>query len=365
MTLFLESKNKCSEGPLPWFVAHETTQLVQAITSLKITGMTRIYFLLFLTVATLTTSFGQVNKGKFEIKGKLSGFTDSTIIYLNGIDSTLILQNQFHFIGSLKENVKQVLLRVATSSDYKFFWLENSSITFNAKKGKFREAIIIGSNTQNEQTKLDATIKTTGKEKEQSILFIRNNPSSIISANILSVYASTWGKDTSTILYRSLSKKNKATSYGKDVLEFITLNKNIKIGDKYIDFSEPNIEGKSISLSDFNGKVILLEFWGSWCGPCREGNPELVRIYNEFKDKGFDILGVAADDKKEIWIEAVLKDSLTWQNVSDLKGDKNKGALIYGVSYYPTNFLIDRKGNIIARDLGGKDLRNKLIKILN
>ncbi len=131
--------------------------------------MTRIYFLLFLTVATLTNSFGQIKKGKFEIKGQLSGFTDSAVIYLNGIDTTLILQNQFHFIGSLKENVKHVLLRVANSSDYKFFWLENSSITFNAEKGKFREAIIIGSKTQNEETKLDATIKTTGKEKEQSI----------------------------------------------------------------------------------------------------------------------------------------------------------------------------------------------------
>ncbi len=165
-------------------------------------------------------------------------------------------------------------------------------------------------------------------------------------------------------MYRNLSKKNKATSYGKDVFEFITLNKNIKIGDKYIDFSEPNIEGKSVSLSDYNGKVTLLEFWGSWCGPCREGNPELVRIYNEFKDKGFDILGVAADDKKEEWIETVKKDSLTWQNVSDLKGDKNKAVLIYGVYYYPANFLINKDGVIIARDLRGKDLSDKLIEIL-
>ena len=148
-------------------------------------------------------------------------------------------------------------------------------------------------------------------------------------------------------------------------MEFITLNKNIKIGDKYIDFSESNIAGKNVSLSNFNGKVTLLEFWGSWCGPCREGNPELVRIYNEFKDKGFDILGVAADDNKAIWIEAVRKDSLPWQNVSDLKGDKNKAALIYGVSYYPTNFLMDKNGVIIARDLRDDALRNKRLQLLN
>lgn len=335
--------------------------------------MNRILSLLLLTVAILTSSFSQIQKGKFEITGKLSGFADSTLIYLDDlttsspihIDSTIVINNQFHFIGSNKEEVVRVILRTNNFSDYKYFWLENSAITFKAEKGKFREAVIIGSNTQNVQNQLDAAIKTNGKEKEQSIAFIRNHPNSIISANILSIYASTWGKDTSTLLYRNLSKKNKTTSYGKNILEFITLNKNIKVGDKYVDFSEPNIEGKSVSLSDFYGKVVLLEFWGSWCGPCREGNPELVKIYNEFKSTGFDILGVAADDKKDTWTEAVRKDSLTWQNVSDLKGDKNKAALIYGISYYPANFLIDRNGIIIAKDLRGDALRNKLREMLN
>ena len=334
--------------------------------------MNKILSLLLLTVAILTTSFAQIQKGKFEITGKLSGFADSTLIYLDDlttsspihIDSTLVINNQFHFIGSNKEEVVRVILRTYNFSDYKYFWLENSAITFTAEKGKFREAVIIGSNTQNMQNQLDAAIKIKGKEKEQSIAFIRNNPNSIISSNILSVYASTWGKDTSTILYRNLSKKIKTTSYGKNIFEFITLNKNIKIGDKYIDFTEPNIEGKNVSLSDFNGKITLLDFWGSWCGPCREGNPELVKIYNEFKNRGFDILGVASDDKKEAWTEAVRKDNLTWQNVSDLKGDKNKAALIYGVSYYPANFLIDRSGVIIAKDLRGDALRNKLNEIL-
>jgi peroxiredoxin len=323
--------------------------------------MNKIVFFLVLTVVISITSFSQ--KQKFEITGKLSGFADSTLIYLDN-DSTLIINNQFHINGSLKENVKYVLLRTNNFSDYKFFWLENSAITFKAEKGKFRDAIITGSKTQNEQNKLDAAIKTTGNEKEQNISFIRNHPNSIISANILSVYASTWGKDTSAILYHKLSAQNKRTSYGKNILEFITLNKNVKIGDNYIDFTEQNIEGKSVSLSDFHGKVVLLEFWGSWCRPCREGNSELVKIYNEFKNNGFDILGVASDDTKEAWTAAVQKDSLTWHNVSDLKGDRNKAALIYGVSYYPTNYLIDRNGIIIAKDLRGDALRNKLIEIL-
>ena len=142
------------------------------------------------------------------------------------------------------------------------------------------------------------------------------------------------------------------------------MNKNLKVGDKYVDFTESNIKGKNVSLSDFKGKTVLLEFWGSWCAPCRAGNPELRRIYNEFKNNDFEILGVAADEKRKFWVEAVEKDSLTWQNVSDLKGDGNKAALIYGVSYYPTNFLIDVNGIIVARDLVGKALRDKLQELL-
>jgi peroxiredoxin len=326
--------------------------------------MTKILSFLFLTFVVSATSYSQKQKEKFEIKGTLTGFADSTLIFLDDIDSTFIINNQFHFSGSSKEKVRQTLLRTSNFGDYKFFWLENSMITFKAEKGKFRDAIILGSKTQNQQNKLDIAIKNSHKETKENISFIRKHPNSIISANILSVYASTWGKDTTAVLYSTLSPEIKNTSYGKNIFEFITLNKNLKVGDKYIDFTQPNTEGKNISLSDFSGKIVLLEFWGSWCGPCREGNPELVKIFNEFKNIGFDILGVASDDKKEIWIEAVQKDSLTWQNVCDLKGDKNKAALIYGVSYYPTNFLIDRNGIIIAKDLRGDALRNKLNEVL-
>ena len=133
-------------------------------------------------------------KAGFEIIGELSGFADSTLLFLDDTDSTFIINNKFHFIGSLDRNVKQVLLKTKNFSDYKFIWLENSVITFKAEKGKFRDAVIFGSKTQNEETKLDISIKATGKEKEQDVLFIKKHPNSIISAYTLSVYASTWVK---------------------------------------------------------------------------------------------------------------------------------------------------------------------------
>ena len=264
----------------------------------------------------------------------------------------------------LNVKVLHVAIRTSDFSDIRYLWLENYPISVKGEKGKFREAVVDGSKTQREQDFLDSAIRVTNDDKGQSILFIRRHPSSIISASVLDIYSSSWGKDTSTILFNSLSKEIKNTSYGRSVLEFIKLNKNLKPGDRYVDFSQPNINGKNIKLSDYSGKVVLLEFWGSWCVPCRKGNPELVKIYGEFKDKGFEILGVAAEMVKKEWIEAVQQDGLPWQNVTDFRYDKNKAALIYGVSYYPTNFLIDKTGTIIARDLTGDKLREKLKELL-
>lgn len=330
-----------------------------------------ILLLTFSALIALVISRNIKPKG-FQIIGSTTGLADSTLIFLEDAstssllktDSTFIIDGKFSFSGSLKENVSQVILRTRDFSDYKFLWIENSIITFRGERGKFRQATITGSLTQNDQERLDSAIITTGNEREQNILFIRNNPASIISAHTLSVYSSTWGKDTSAMLFNNLSQELKNTSYGKNISAFIKLNRNLKIGDRYVDFSQPNIHGKMVNLSDFTGKVILLEFWGSWCFPCRQGNPELVKTYSEFKGKGFEILGVAADSKREDWVNAMQKDGLLWPNVCDLEGDKNRAALIYGVSSYPANFLIDKTGVIVAKDLIGENLREKLKEIL-
>ncbi|MEX6690083.1 TlpA disulfide reductase family protein [Danxiaibacter flavus] len=332
--------------------------------------MNKTFFLLAMTVVITTFSFSQTEKKKFEITGKLSGFPDSTVIYLyennthqaDLIDSTFLISGQFHFTGSFQENAIQVLLQTKGSDNYKFFWLENSTIIFTAEKGKFKEAVITGSKTQEEAEKFDII---TGGDKLKMISYIRNNPGSTVSASVLSIYSSTWGKDTSTMLYNALTETIKKTSFGQNVLNFISLNKNPKVGDKYVDFGEPDIDDKIVHLSDFKNKVVLLDFWGSWCGPCRANNPELVKVYNEFKSKGFEIFGVAADLDKESWIAAIKKDGLTWQNVTDLQGWNNKAAIIYGIYKYPTNYLIDRNGIIVATDLQGNELINKLRKMLN
>ena len=308
----------------------------------------------------------------YKIIGIATGFSDSTLLYLDNItdgsfkhiDSTYIIREKFIFKGILKDKSVKTSIRTQDFENRCYVWLENKTIYFNGEKGKFKGAIIKGSKSQDDQNRLNTLTNNSKTRKEVEYQFAKNNPNTIISANVVSVYCSTWGKDKVKKLYNSFSNEVKNTYYGKHILDFISLNKNIKIGDAYADFSQNDIDQKKVNLSDFKGKVILLEFWGSWCGPCREGNPELVTIYNEFKNKGFEILGVAADTDKTQWLNAIKTDNLTWTNVTDFKGDKNKAAIIYGVNSYPTNYLIDRNGIIIAKDLAGEKLREKLNEII-
>lgn len=360
------------------------------MTSLKQTSI----LLLLLICSTFT--FAQ----NFKINGTVTDLPDGSWLYLRTaspekiLDSSRIANGKFSLNGKSTEKVTRVILFTAKYTNYVSFWAENT-ITMTLKNGEFKKAMIKGSATQDEEnirsklneptrklqdslTQLLATVKDdAGKkelkeklnaarnvERELDIAFVKHNPRSLIAANILSIYSSTWEKEKVKELYNNLSVEMKKTSFGENIKEFIALNKSVKIGDQYVDFEQLNANGKKIKLSSIKGKYILLDFWASWCGPCREENPNLVKTYIAFKDKGFNILGVSADDNKDYWLKAIKDDQLSWENVSDLKGDKNIAALIYGINAYPTNFLIDERGIIIAKNLRGAALDKKLQELL-
>lgn len=131
------------------------------------------------------------------------------------------------------------------------------------------------------------------------------------------------------------------------------------------DFTQNTPEGDSLTLSSLKGKVVLVDFWASWCGPCRRENPNVVKLYNKYKAQGFDILGVSLDRKKEPWLKAIDKDGLPWHHVSDLRGWSNAAAQMYGVRSIPHTVLLDREGRIIARNLKGPQLEYKIDQLLN
>ena len=194
--------------------------------------------------------------------------------------------------------------------------------------------------------------------------FIKQHPNSNIGGYIIFSAQFDWPQISEyDEMYNALSEKVKKGKFGKLALDKVNSLKGTTIGYPAIDFTQADVNGKNVSLSSYKGKYVLVDFWASWCGPCRRENPAVVAAYQKYKDKGFDILGVSMDDNKEKWLAAIAKDNLTWTHVSDLKGWQNAAGKLYSVSSIPFNLLLDKEGKILAKSLRGADLEAKLAEI--
>lgn len=196
--------------------------------------------------------------------------------------------------------------------------------------------------------------------------YAKNNPTSSFAIFALENYSGSYlDPDKIEPIFNKFSTKIKTSEEGRELKHRLDLAKASTVGKFALDFELPDTLGHPIKLSSFRGKYTLLDFWASWCGPCRAENPNVVKVFNKYKEKGFTILSVSLDSKdgKQKWIDAIHKDQLTWTHVSDLNSWSNKAAKLYGIQAIPSNFLIDPSGKIVAKNLRGEDLENKLKEI--
>jgi len=323
------------------------------------------------------------------------------------LDSAILKKGSFTFKGTLKTPVEaEIVLRHDTAAldpkkynDNIRFYLENSVITITSTDSIYH-AVVKGSATNDDDKALTALQKPYKKvadsimavywkrspeERKDSVwlseirpimertengynrdsrAFIAAHPQSYAALVAFQQFelGYNFNPDTALAKFAKFSPSLKASALGKKCMTIITIGQNTNIGVIAQDFSQNDTTGKAVKLSDFRGKYVLVDFWASWCKPCRAENPNLLKAYNKFKDKNFTILGVSLDDEqtRRAWTGAVQKDGLPWTQVSELKGFEGKAAKLYGVTAIPANFLIDPNGKIIARNLRGEELEKKL-----
>ena len=366
----------------------------------------------FLLLATTLISCSNVGKEEFLLNGTIKGIPDGKLVILERLDDSLgpikvdsakVKGGKFTFKGKILEPSMHSL-RVETVQSSSYIVIENVEIdidiikdsvfqnkmsgTYNNdqlfefnKKGienekkkkefgkKYQATFLLAQNKKDTVTMKDIRTKYENLEKSFKTEiegYIKEHPKALISALLIGSLFNEFEPNMTKIetLYNGLDKSIKDSKAGKSIVKNIKEFKTVKEGRRAPEFAAPNPEGKKVTLKESLGKVTIVDFWASWCGPCRKENPNMVALYNEFHDKGLNIIGVSLDDDADKWKEAIAKDKLAWTQVSNLKKWKDPIAIQYGVESIPKTYVLNSFGVVVAKDLSGEALKAKIIELL-
>ena len=354
--------------------------------------------LLSIVAASMTLAACNAQSG-YKVTGTVEGMPDGKAIIATVNGSSLdtlakadVKNGSFEFTGNVSEPTGAYLMVIGQRGAIPFM-LENANITVNAgqagltvtgSEGQkiYDQFMAINTTTQQEAMKLQqeyqaangdqakmqavqeayAKLMTDAQAKETEL--IKANPDSYVSTFVIVSSMGQMEYEQLKERYNLLGEKAKASAQGKAIAAQIAKLESTAIGQIAPNFTITTPEGESISLYDIKGKVKLIDFWASWCGPCRGENPHVVEIYKEYHPKGLEIFGVSLDNNKEAWVKAIADDGLVWKHGSDLKGWQSAPAQLYSVSGIPHTVLLDENNKIIAKNLRGDELKQKIAELL-